>query len=143
MAVVALIVAIYFVNDRRAFLAGAEHTTGRVVAVASKNGLCGGNKISENPCTRFYADVVFSTDLKTGHIRVSAGEVREYNQPVSMAQYRQGDSVPIIYNPKRIAQAYREDDSDIWTTPAITFIVCITFLLCSICWETYHGFTKL
>lgn len=111
-----------FTADRLIFLATAEKTNGTVERVTSSNGRCGSKK-RKHPCTRFDAEVGFTTKAgRTGAVTVSAGSTRGYDQPTTNADLHVGDSVRVVYNPRKPSKAYEDSTWGVWGTPLILLI---------------------
>ncbi|MCC7070321.1 MAG: DUF3592 domain-containing protein [Deltaproteobacteria bacterium] len=117
-----LVGAIGFAVDRLIFLASAEKTQGTVERITASNGRCGSKK-NKYPCTRFEAEVAFTTKKgRDGEITVSAGSARGNNQPTSAADLSVGRGVPVVYNPRNPSKAYQDSLWGVWGTPLMMFI---------------------
>jgi hypothetical protein len=121
------VVVVYFVLDRTVFLVRAERTTGVVTEVHGVNTRCGRKR--KHNCTRFTARVRFTAQIQEYTFSVSAGSARGHRQPLSRADYDVGESVPVVYNPGRPEQAYRDAFWDVWGTPVLAFFFQIAALL--------------
>lgn len=107
----------YFLVERNLFLRTAQKTQGTVREIRARDGRCGG-KYSRHACTRFSAHVQFVTaNGQSSSLNISAGSARGHGQPITRASYRPSQSVPVIYNPKRPAQAYHDSFFGVWGTP--------------------------
>ena len=115
------LVAVWFAIDRLIFLAHARHTTGTVAAVRARDGSCSCGRHCHYSCTVFSAEVRFPESESPMPLVVTAGSARDYGQPVSLARYRIGNSVPVIYNPGHTNEAYRDTVKDVWGTPIELF----------------------
>jgi len=112
------LVAVGYVADRLIFLARAEHTTGEVVEVTSRNDSCKTGKSGSYPCTVFTAQVrYYSAQGVERSVEVRAGVARGRDRRLSHATYKVGSPVEIIYNPRRASEAYRDYKMDIWGKP--------------------------
>ena len=122
----------YFVYDRIMFVSRAVKTSGIVESLSAVSDTCGSKK-SRYPCTKFYAELSFSSGGSERHqLTVSAGSVRGRGRSTSEANYRKGDSVPVVYDPKDPKTAYRDSFMDVWGAPFMTFIFQIAFFFGSL-----------
>jgi hypothetical protein len=111
------------------FLADAEKAMGEVTTISRSNSRCG-RKNHRYGCTEFAAVVVFTARSgQTGSITVPAGSTRGLDMPSSNADYRAGDTVPIIYDPDHMDRAYQNTTWGIWSAPLIALIVHLATLV--------------
>lgn len=123
------LVALCFAIDRLTFLAHAQHTTGTVAAVHAHNDLCSCGRHCSYNCTVFRAEVQFPESAGPRPLVVTAGSARGYDQPLNLAWYGIGSSVPVIYNPRNTNEAYRDTVKDVWGTPIALFFFQIVTLI--------------
>jgi Protein of unknown function (DUF3592) len=97
------------------FLSRAERDVGVVREVRAHDDRCGGKR--RRDCTKFHATVEFQSAGSRQSSYLSAGEARGHGQPLSKARYRIGDPVPIVFDPSRPEQIYRDKFLDIWGSP--------------------------
>ena len=126
-----LIACLWFVVDRFIFLQTAARTTGQVMGISSSNTRCGGGKHrSSYPCTKFTATIGFvAAPVGRYKFTISAGSKRGYDYDISGATYRQGQNVPVVFDPKNPDKAYEDSFFGVWAMPVITgFFQVITLL---------------
>ncbi len=117
-----LVGALGFAADRVIFLMGAQKTRGTVERLTAENGRCGSKK-NKYSCTRFSADVAFTTsDGRSSSISISAGSTRGHNQPTSSANVSVGQGVPVVYSPRNPSKAYQDSLWGVWGAPLMMFI---------------------
>ena len=120
ISILIAVVALGMILDRLLFLAHARRTTGTVTHLYARNGSCSCGRHCHYSCTKFSAAVKFSesgTDTPSASTAVTAGTARGYDQPLTGAQYRDWDSVPIVYDSRHGDRAYRDTVEDVWGTP--------------------------
>ncbi len=131
VSVILFLVGCGFLVQRIAFLSKAEKVVGQVSNVASENDRCsssrrrrrGGSSRTYYDCTKFQAEISFNTlSGQYSSFVVSAGTSRGHNQPLSLASYRNGDPVPVLYDPKDLSTACRDSFMDKWGTPFMVFL---------------------
>ena len=123
------VVALGFVLDRVIVLARAQHTTGTVSALHARNGSCSCGRHCHYACTRFSADVRFPESDVDAPLVVTAGTARGDDEPLELARYRPGDPVPVVYDPRNTARAYRDSIGDVWGAPLMAFFFHIITLI--------------
>ena len=116
-------VALWLGGSRILFLAQAERAVGVVVDVQSENARCGRKR-----CTKFSALVRFQAASTEAWKSVAAGRARRYDQPVTLANYKVGDSVPMLFDPVHPEEAIRDHFWDKWgATGSVLLIGSLTF----------------
>jgi Protein of unknown function (DUF3592) len=125
------LVVLGFVADRTLFLMRAVDTTGNVVNLSASNGSCSCGRRCHYACTKFQAQVSFQATEAPAALWVSAGSAHGYDSPVAQARYGLGDSVPVLYNPRNPAEAYRNTFTDVWGTPLVALFFQIVTLISS------------
>jgi hypothetical protein len=122
-----LLVVIGFVVERLRFLDSAQKTVGQVSEVRSHNTRCGssGKGKKKYPCTKYDATVDYSAPgySETFHLELSAGSARGTGQPLSEADYKRGDAVKVVYDPKNPSKAYQDSLFGVWGAPIVLFVV--------------------
>ena len=119
---VLLVVVVGYIIERVSFLRRAERTVGIVTEISSFNGRCGTRR-SKHDCTKFYAKVHF-TPMNTENIyllEISAGSKRGHYQPISFANLKKNDSVPVVYDPHNPKKSYEDSLWGVWGTPIMIF----------------------
>jgi hypothetical protein len=124
----AAIVLLGLVAQRALFLMRAQHTTGTVAHLGSKNDLCGIGRTSHE-CTRFYAQLNFDDTLGIAPATVAAGDADGHDVPLSHAIYRVGEALPVLYNPNHPTQVHVDSFLDLWGSSVKTFLVLIFTLM--------------
>jgi hypothetical protein len=132
------LVVLGFVADRTLFLMRAVNTTGNVVNLSATNSSCSCGRRCRYSCTKFQAQVSFQAAAAPAALWVSAGSAHGYDCPVSQARYDLGDSVPVIYNPRNPAEAYRNSFADVWGTPLTALFFQIVTLISSFTKRNLH-----
>lgn len=132
ISILIAVAAVGLIIDRILFMAHARHTTGTVTNLYARNGSCSCGRRCHYSCTKFSAQVKFSElggDRPSASTVVTAGTARGYDQPITLAQYRDWDSVPIVYDSRDAYRAYRDTVEDVWGTPlaALFFHVVTLF----------------
>ena len=135
----------YFVVDRIQFLSRSERVDGYVSVVTAQNSSCkgSGKRASRYSCTQFSARVPFAplSGGKPGQLSLSAGSSRGHNQPTTLAGYKPGQKVPVVYDPKDISIAYEDSFFGVWGLPFFVFIFQIAAALGSFAQgRTRHSF---
>lgn len=120
----------YSVTSRLQFLARAERDIAVVRELSAENGNCGRGR--KYRCTKFFATVDVQSGGSRLSSRIKAGDVRKHDQPVSRALYRPGDRVPVLFNPDRPKEIFRDKLWDLWGPSFYSLIVCIFFLTISV-----------
>jgi hypothetical protein len=128
-SLVLAVVFLGFVADRVLFLIGAVHTTANVVNLSAENARCSCGKRCHYDCTKFQAQVSFETAQAPAAVWVSAGSAHGYDCPVAQARYGIGDPVPVLYNPRRPSEAYRNTVGDIWGAPLVALLFQVVTLI--------------
>jgi hypothetical protein len=132
ISIVIAVVALGMILDRVLFLAHARRTTGTVTHLYATNGSCSCGRRCHYSCTQFSAVVKFSasgSDTPSASTVVTAGTARQYNQPLTRAQYREWDSVPIVYDSRHGNRAYRDTVSDVWGAPFMALFFHLVTLM--------------
>ncbi len=121
IAGILLLVASGFAVKRLNFLRTAKRTHGSVESVTASNGSCsdGSGKSRRNySCTTFTAQVRFATKTgELGMLELDAGSRAGHNEPTSGASRQVGASVPVVYNPKNLHEAYENTTFGVWGAP--------------------------
>ena len=129
ISLVMLVVTFSLGAYRLFFLARAERTTGVVTKVWAENAGCG--RSGQRKCTKFYALVRFQA-ADAGHsVRVPAGRESGHGRYLSLAEYRAGVSVPVLFDASNPERAIRDGFSDKWGTPLGTLSISVTAYLVS------------
>jgi hypothetical protein len=137
-SMVLALVVLGFVADRTLFLMRAVVTTGNVVDLSASNGSCSCGRHCRYACTKFQAQVSFQATESPAALWVSAGTAHGHDCPVAQARYGIGDSVPVIYNPRNPAEAYRNSFADVWGTPLVALFFQIVTLISSFAKRAQH-----
>jgi hypothetical protein len=112
------------------FLSRAERAVGVVREVRAQNGRCGGKR--RHDCTRFHAMVEFQSAGSRQSSYLSAGDARGHGQPLSKARYRIGDPVPVVFDPSRPEEVYRDKFLDVWGSSLAWLALQIVSLVASL-----------
>lgn len=124
----ALLVALGLFAWRGVFWLTAYETDGVVSAIESKNTQCG-SKRSKHACTRFTAVLTFHAHDGSSHrTTTSAGEERGYSQPVTDADRRVGEHLPVLYSPLDPDDACHDSVWDVWGAPILAMVVQVITL---------------
>ncbi len=94
------------------FLSRAERDVAVVREVQARDDRCGTKR--RHDCTRFLATVDFQSAGSRQSSSLRAGEARGHGQPLSKARHQVGDSVPIVFDPSRPEEIYRDKFLDVW-----------------------------
>jgi hypothetical protein len=137
-SMVLVLVVLGFVADRALFLWHAVETTGNVVDLSASNGSCSCGRHCHYSCTKFRAQVGFQAQDTAAALWVSAGTAHGYDCPLSQARYLIGAPVPVIYNPRRPSEAYRNTFMDVWGTPLMALFFQIVTLISSFTKRVHH-----
>ena len=130
VAIVLGVLALAIAADRTLFILHAAHTKGSVVDLSSENGRCNcPGKGCDYDCTRFRAQVRFGAPTSSGYLWVEAGTSRGYNSALAQAQFRLGDEIPVVFNPRDPDEAYRDLSREIWYPPLIAFFFAAVALI--------------
>jgi hypothetical protein len=121
IALLLTIPLVYFLVDRTAFVLKAQKTTATVHDIAGRNDLCG-RRASKRACTKFDATLSYVVNGSEYRIRVAAGSTRGHDQPISHADYVDGQSETVAYDPRKPQRAYRDAVWDIWGAPILAFL---------------------
>lgn len=108
------------------FLSRAERDVGVVREVRAHDDRCGGKR--RHDCTKFLATVEFQSAGGRQSSALRAGDARGHGQPLSKARYRTGDPVPIVFDPSRPEEIYRDRFWDVWSTPLALLCIQIVAL---------------
>lgn len=119
----------YLVTSRLLFLNRAERCVGVVREVEARNDRCGYKR--RRVCTRFSALVEFQSTSGRHYVSLNGGHVDGYDQHVSLALYKIGDPVPVVFNPGHPEEAYRNQLRDLWGVPILLLLCQIFTLLAS------------
>jgi len=111
---------LYWTAQKAVFLARAEPATGRVVALRASQRPYHSRRLSG---TYFYATVEYQASGRSQRFEVPAGSAWHRGQPTSEADYRIGDPVPVLYDPKEPYSAERNAFWDHWKGPF--WVLCI------------------
>ena len=126
-----LVAFCYLMISRLLFLAHAERDIGVVRELRAENGMCRRGKWGHIKCTKFFATVDFQSGASRQSFRLDAGYARTYNQPLAMALYRPGDRVPVVFNPNRPEEIFRDKFWDLWGLSLVSLIFQILTLTAS------------
>jgi hypothetical protein len=135
ISMVLLLIAGGFAIERLWFLSQAEKTQGTVTQVTASNGQCGGGRRrSSHACTRFTAHIGFAAPGgNSGGITIGAGNSRGHGQPITRANYRVSQKVPVVYDPHNVARAYHDSLMSIWNVPIFIMVAQVATLVASMC----------
>lgn len=124
LSILLLVVAFWLGVTRVLFLAQAERTVGTVKDVYGENARCGrGRRRRRSDCTKFYAWIHFQAVGTESRLRVKAGSTRGHDQPVTFAEYRVGDSVPVLFDPSNPWKAIRDRFWDKWGATGAVLVI--------------------
>ena len=114
-----LLVAIGLATERLMFLAGSAETVGKVIRLEHRNERCGSQK-RRYACTKFTAEVQYKPQAGgTFEIEISAGSSRGSDAPLTSANLRVDDPVPVVYSPGNPSKAYQNTFFGVWGAPLV------------------------
>ena len=126
--------AAWFVIDRVIFLQSAKRTEGVVNQVIARNSRCSkscGRRCTRHyDCTKFTAHVGFTSEAgESGLLEVGAGQRSGHGVSIVSAAYRQGQSIPVVYNPRNLKECYQDSLGGVWgTTLMALFGQCVSLI---------------
>ena len=134
LSVILLLVALFFVSKRLAFLSHAEKADGAVEGLTAVDTICrkkrGRHSSSSYECTKYTASIGFVTrDGRSGSFSVVAGSARGHNQPVSAASFHQGERVRVVYNPNNLSEVYCDAFMHLWGRPFMISIFAVVTMV--------------
>ena len=68
----------------------------------------------------------------THHLRLSTGEKRNHNQPVSYSRIKRGEAVPVVYSSANPEKAYEDTLFGVWGGPIVMFMFQISTFFASL-----------
>jgi len=104
----------------------AVSTIGEVISIDARDSTCG--RKPRRQCTKFDAVVEYPIDDAPQRLTVGAGQSRGHRQPLSEAEYRKGDPMPVRYNPQT-GEAMQDSGSAIWGLPIVLAIMGGVFMV--------------
>jgi hypothetical protein len=128
---VALAVAVGLLAWRGLFYFTAVEAVGTVAEITASNGNCGSSK-HRYACTHFTAQIAFPAQGTTFRTSTAAGERRGHGQPVSGADYRVGQTLPVVYSPLSPENACHDSVWDVWGMPILAFFTQLVMMFGSL-----------
>jgi hypothetical protein len=120
-------VVIGVVIERALFSFKSVAVDGTVTQVTAKNERCA-RKGHRYNCTQFEASIAYTYRDQAYSLQRDAGSVHEHDQPLSLAYYAAGNTVPVVLNPDRPGEVRLDTFSDVWGEPLMYFILQISSL---------------
>ncbi len=122
-----LVVTVVLFVWRAGFWLSSVETEGRVVAVEASDGRCGSKH--KHDCTRFEAVIEYTASGAKHRTTATAGEARGHRQPVSAADHRVGERVPVLYSALDPGTACRDSVFDVWGAPIMALLMQVMTLV--------------
>lgn len=117
ISLILLVIVLGYSVERVLFLQSAQKTMGKVISLSAYNSRCGGRR-NRHSCTKYDATVeFFTTDGVKWLLPISAGSHRGHNMPVSYADHKVNQPIPVIYSPTNPKKAYEDTLFGVWGGP--------------------------